>query len=383
MENSRSDSLRICIVMGHEPSRSETFLRAHIERLPADVHVAYGHLPVLDGKTVRSGAIGARAIRKLRRIMRGAVWQSEVTDGYLRAFARCRPDAVLVEYGDNAVWLREPCVRAGIPLVAHFHGYDASEDRCLRDMAQQYPLLFRDARAIIAVSSTMRARLIQMGAPPEKVHCNCCGVDCDRFGGSTPEKAAPIAIAVGRFVPKKAPHLTLNAFSKVLTVCPDARLRMVGFGPMLESCKVLVRELGIETAVTFLGAAAPDIVQEEMRRARLFVQHSMTAPNGDAEGTPVAVIEAGASGLPVVATRHGGIPDVVVEGSTGLLVDEGDVDGMARQMLRLLEDPEIAGKLGRAARSRVEAAFSMDASIGKLYGIIRDCVHGAPVLQRA
>jgi colanic acid/amylovoran biosynthesis glycosyltransferase len=90
----------------------------------------------------------------------------------------------------------------------------------------------------------------------------------------------------------------------------------------------------------------------------------------------VAVLEAGASGLPVIATRHAGIPDVVVEGETGLLVDERDVSGMARHMIRLLREPELAGRLGAAAREHVATHFSMDRSVERLWGIIESCIPG-------
>ena len=89
-------------------------------------------------------------------------------------------------------------------------------------------------------------------------------------------------------------------------------------GPLMSECRRLAQVLGIEQSVTFLGAQAPAVVREEMRSVRCFVQHSVEAASGDCEGTPVAIIEAGATGLPVVATRHGGIPDVVIEGRVAL-----------------------------------------------------------------
>ena len=95
------------------------------------------------------------------------------------------------------------------------------------------------------------------------------------------------------------------------------------------------------------------------------------------DGTPVAVLEASATGLPVVATRHAGIPDVVLDGETGLLVDEGDVEGMAAQMIRLADDPELAARLGRAGRQRVCAEFSMEKSIAGLWSIIEGAIHNA------
>ncbi len=149
----------------------------------------------------------------------------------------------------------------------------------------------------------------------------------------------------------------------------------VGFGPPPRlPAKTFARGLGIADAVTFLGACPPSVVQAEMRGARCFVQHSIEAADGDSEGTPVAVLEAGASGLPVVSTRHGGIPDVVVDGRTGFLVDEHDVPAMAERMLRLARDPGLAELLGRAGRERVANEFALPRSIGRLWDVIAACI---------
>jgi glycosyltransferase involved in cell wall biosynthesis len=111
-----------------------------------------------------------------------------------------------------------------------------------------------------------------------------------------------------------------------------------------------------------------------MRKVRCLVQHSVRASNGDCEGTPVAVLEAGASGLPVVATHHGGIPDVIVEGKTGFLVAERDIEEMARAMLRLAADPLLAANMGLWARSHIETNFSQARSLDRLWKIIEGCI---------
>jgi len=113
-----------------------------------------------------------------------------------------------------------------------------------------------------------------------------------------------------------------------------------------------------------------------MRRARGFLQHSIRASDGDSEGTPVAILEAQASGLPVIATRHAGIPDVVIEGRTGFLVDEGDVKRMAEGIARVAEDSPLATALGAAGRSRVLESFTMERSIDRLWGIIERALAG-------
>jgi glycosyltransferase involved in cell wall biosynthesis len=293
--------------------------------------------------------------------------------GYLKAFRSIRPDVVLAEYGNTGTRVAEACQRSRVPLVVHFHGYDASvrtvvtENGCYRDV-------FASSAGIVAVSRHMEEGLLKLGAPRGKVHYNPYGVDLARFAVADPSTSEPVFLAVGRFVEKKAPHLTLLAFARVLKEYPRVRLRMVGDGPLLPVCKDLARELELTDAVTFLGSQPHDAVQVEMQQARAFVQHSVEASNGDCEGTPVAILEAGASGLPVVSTRHAGIPDVVEDGRTGFLVDERDVVGMAERMGRLARDPGLTGQLGGEAARHIRANYSMDSRIAGLWRIIRACV---------
>jgi glycosyltransferase involved in cell wall biosynthesis len=285
---------------------------------------------------------------------------------------------VLAEYGTVGVRVMEACGRARIPLIVHFHGFDASVHEVLHEHEQTYPRLFDIAAAIIAVSPVMRARLIELGAPAHKVHYNPCGVDCSEFAMTDAASAPPTIVAAGRLVDKKAPHLTLLAFAEVVRARPDARLRVIGDGPLMSVCRDLTAALNLGSAVTLLGRQPHQIIRDEMQNARVFVQHSVTAFNGDAEGTPVAVMEAGASGLPAVSTHHAGIDDVVVHGETGFLVDEYDVTAMGRYLRQLIEDPDLAGRMGRAARARVESRFSMDARIATLWSIIEQAVGERP-----
>ena len=113
-----------------------------------------------------------------------------------------------------------------------------------------------------------------------------------------------------------------------------------------------------------------------MEGARAFVQHSMTAPSGDSEGIPVAILEAGASGLPVIATRHAGIPEAVVDGETGYLVGEGDVNAMASRMRQLALEPELAGRLGARARAHVREHFRLSDTLVQLWGVLQLAMSG-------
>ena len=367
-----SEKRRVCVVTSYPPSLTETFIRSHIERLPAEVTLAYGWRPTVGNEPVLP--LSKVAYFKMLRMLTGGDLVQEQTAAYLTLFRNRKIQAILAEYGESGVQVMEAARQASLPLIVHFHGYDASVTSVLQEHRQTYPQMFSIASAIIAVSRSMERKLIELGAPPQKVHYNPYGIDCTKFGGARPALAPPIFLAVGRFTEKKAPATTLSAFARVLKSNPAAKLRMVGEGPLLEQCKQLTIDLGISKSVTFLGGQNHEFVQREMQNARCFVQHSIVAPSGDCEGTPVSILEAGGTGLPVVSTRHAGIPDVVVEGQTGFLVDEHDEVGMAEFMTDLSRDAELADRLGTAARQHILAGFSCEQRLGNLWNIIEESI---------
>jgi glycosyltransferase involved in cell wall biosynthesis len=369
----------VCIVCTSKNKYSETFIHAHVARLPAEIKVLYGwnlfdYRCHDDDKLLLSFTVQARLIRAtLRTVFR--FQESYFEESALRRFLkRNNVDVVLAEYGPSGVNVMDVCQEANIPLIPHFHGYDAYDLSFLESVGRRYTALFENAAAIVVVSRDMKHQLLHLGAHEEKLHLNPYGVDMSLFQNADPAHAPPLFVAVGRFVDKKAPHLTLLAFKEVIDRIPEARLVMIGNGLLWEACKQLAQGLSIAHAVQFLGALAHADVAVTMRKARVFVQHSVRTSYGDSEGTPVGVLEAGATGLPVVATRHAGIKDVVIDGETGLLVDEGDVDGMAEHMIRLAENPAFAAKLGKAARERISGEFSMEKSINNLWRIIESAI---------
>ena len=209
----------------------------------------------------------------------------------------------------------------------------------------------------------MAQTLEALGASADRILLiSASGANAQLFYGSVPAEAAPICLAVGRFVAKKGPLHTIRAFSAQ----PYGQLWMVGEGPLLAEAKELVKQLKLGHRIRFLGVCSQAEVAALMRQVRLFVQHSLVAADGDSEGNPVAVMEAQLSGLPVVATRHAGIPEVVSDGQTGLLVEEGDVRGMAAAMERLLQDPVLCTRLGAAGRRHVEQGFTLERHLADL-----------------
>ena len=366
-----SGKVPICIVQPELDVVSETFIKAHAERLPACVTVVHGSPARMDGKPVLSASMLATDWRRVRRRIGGnKAWKREIDRAYAIALRRCGARAVLAEYGPTGVQVLDACHAVGVPLIVHFHGYDASVETVLKDNADGYRRMFREAAALVAVSEPMKEQLTALGAPPEKVEVNAYGVDGKVFGPTDPGGNPSTFLTTGRFVEKKGPHLTLLAFAEAWRKAPAVRLRMIGDGPLRPMCEQIARALGLDRAVTFLGSQSHSIVGEEMRGARAFLQHSIRASDGDCEGTPVAILEAQATGLPVIATRHAGIPSVVREGGTGFLVDEGDVRAMAERIQQLAEDRPLATALGASGRSRVLTHFSMERSIDGLWRII-------------
>lgn len=333
---------------------SETFIHDHIRQLgPHTEHVVLQELSRPPQRTI------GRIKRLIRRTLTGkpddyAARRNRDLCAYLRSR---QPDVLLAEYGLTAVDCLDACQMTSTPLVAHFHGFDASRRDLLKENQKAYQRLFRQA-TIIAVSKRMQRDLIEMGSDPEATFWSPCGVDVDRFCPAEGPATSQKLLAVGRFVEKKGPVQTLLAFAEVANQIPEITLTMLGDGPLYGVCRDLVEGLRLHDKVQLPGAVESDRVRQEMATAAAFLQHSVESENGDREGTPVAVLEAGAMGLPVIATRHAGIPDVVVDGETGLLVEENDIHGMAALIRRAMSDAPLRQKLGAAARLRIESHFA-------------------------
>ncbi len=270
---------------------------------------------------------------------------------------------VLAEYGPVGVhWLRV-CKRAGIPLLVYFHGFDATRADVLSQYQLKYKELFDYASSIFVVSKPMKKKLFEWGAPDPKLVLNPCGVDLNLFKYHERSSTEHIVLSIGRFANTKRPDLVIKAFAKVLETIPNAILRMGGAGELLADCKRQVEQLQLTDRIHFLGVLTPMQVSQEMEMAQVFVQHSMTTTDGETEGTPVAIMEAGACGVPVVSTLHAGIPEIVEDGITGYLVAEGDVDGMASYITKLLLDAQLSKEMGLAAMKRITEHFSLDKNI--------------------
>jgi colanic acid/amylovoran biosynthesis glycosyltransferase len=373
---------RLLIVQPHLDARSETFIAAH-QRLPGfQVEVVHGNPARFQGSAVlRSSPFSASAAISYA----DAAWKGlpifklntrfRLGVSYMQVLEQWKPHAVLAEYGPWACNVLEACRTLQIPLIAHFHGYDASHIATIKT-CRSYRELFDYAAAIVAVSSAMREQLHKLGASREKVHLIPYGVDSTKFVGAAPALSEKSFLAVGRLVEKKSPLLTLEAFSIAAKRVPDISLTMVGDGPLMAECRRYVTNRGLETKVHMQGFLPHAEVALLMRRSRAFLQHSVVSDDGDSEGMPVAILEAAASGLPVIATRHAGIPEAVLHERTGLLCNEKDVEAMADSIIRIANDAVLAKTLGAAARNHVMHNFDQLVQLEKLAKLIASSIHG-------
>ncbi len=377
----RKERINICVVSPSEPS-SYTFITNHIVNLEGNIIYLYGRgFPIYNhyGKCIDKNYRGI--FKSLKRIQR--VILSELlclpSDYFfkktlMRYLYKNRIEIVLAEFGLAGIKLMDICQRLNLPLVVYFHGYDINDERFVFRYRKDYTELFEKARALLVVSKDMKKKLMGLGAPNEKIFLLPSGVDTSFFSEANPRVSEPLFVAVSRFVDKKAPLLSLLAFKKVLESFSAARLIMVGEGYLLEASKQLAKALGISSAVQFLGKCNSYEIRQILRMARAFIQHSVKTSYGDSEGIPLAILEAQASGLPVVATRHTGIEEVLVDNYTGFLVEELDISAMAQRMLLLAKDPDLAFKMGQRARERIQNYFSLEKASKELQGLLENIV---------
>ena len=364
--------MNICIVLNKPVVYSETFIKAHVDHLKGHVYYTTD-LPYISPRVFKAKSVAAKLAfiaKKTYRDVRNSV-QRQKLFSFWKAH---KIDLVLAEYGGVGVNILPFCKEKKLPLVVHFHGYDAYRKAFVEKYLDAYRELFDYASAIIAVSRDMQEQLIRLGAPAEKVFYSVYGVDLRRFKPANVIQSSKQLLAVGRFVEKKAPYLTILAFLKVLDTVPDAKLIFAGEGILFDVCQKIVCSLNLSDSVKFYGSVGHEQIAELMQNSRAFVQHSIVPASGDSEGTPNTILEAQASALPIISTRHAGIKDVVVHGKTGYLVDEGDIAAMTQYMVHLLQHPDEAATLGRAGRDQMEANYSLESRMEYLKGILQSCV---------
>jgi colanic acid/amylovoran biosynthesis glycosyltransferase len=243
-----------------------------------------------------------------------------------------------------------------VPLVVSFHGYDFSMWP-RREGNATYRKLFDEVELITGNCEYANRKLEALGCSPGKLRKLASGVDMTQFAYKerTLLPGEPLRIlTVGRLVEKKGIEYSLRAVAKVVEKHADLQYDIVGEGPLRCKLQKLIHELGRDNNVRLHGEKDSSYVRQMMNQCHLFMLTSVTAADGNQEGTPCALLEAQASGIPVVSTWHSGIPEIVLDRQTGFLAPERDVEGLADQLSYLIEHPQIWPDLGRNGRRHVD-----------------------------
>ena len=220
-----------------------------------------------------------------------------------------------------------------IPLIVTLHGADVTTRI---DFQQRYTDLWEEASVFICVSEFIRRKAADAGFPKEKLRVHYIGIDRDDFRPQGKSKKRDIVLFVGRLVEKKGCEFLLHAMALVKRTHASAQTIVIGDGPLRPSLEQLATQLAIPCQ--FLGEQPGPVVREWISAASLFCAPSVTASSGDSEGLGMVFAEAQAMGTPVVSSCHGGIPEIVLDGRTGLLAPEGDSITLALHIARLFED---------------------------------------------
>ncbi|RXK50720.1 glycosyltransferase [Aquirufa rosea] len=355
--------MKLVIARSNYFSYSETFIDEQIKQMQPFAVLYEGWQPsrLYQGGSIYPFPFNQLLVRgSLRRLLPS--FYQKIYTHFLRKYLReYQINALLANYGPLGTHIAEACQAENIPFGIVFLGFDANETKTLENYGKRYAEVLPKAKAIIAVASAMKSTLEKICGPLPNLHIIPCGVDLQQFyPAKEKKKGGPFQlISVARFAAKKGSLLSIQSFEILLKEFPNAQFNMVGDGPLWQEAKDYVQAKGLEKHIHFLGAKSPTEYLPLLQEADAFIQHSIVTPSGDSEGTPVAILEASATGLAIVSTRHAGIPEAVIEEETGILVNEHDVASMGQALIRLAANPALCQQMGMAARKHMAEHYEV------------------------
>jgi colanic acid/amylovoran biosynthesis glycosyltransferase len=247
------------------------------------------------------------------------------------------------------------------PSIVSFHGADVLVDLHKSAHRRATEEMLAAVKCVLVRSESLRKAVVALGCAPEKIEIQRTGVPVGDFAFR--ERNAPAnglwhLLQACRLIEKKGLATTLRAFGQFHQVFHESALTIAGEGPQLEQLQALARELGIASAVSFPGFVSQHKLRDLFYSSQIFLHPSQTARDGNQEGVPNSMLEAMATGLPVFATSHGGIPEAVENGASGILVQERDDEALANAIISAAKAPEKLAKMGRVAAEQVAKKFA-------------------------
>ncbi len=284
---------------------------------------------------------------------------------------RTRPDLIHAHFASGGRTVLPLARRLGVPLVVTLHGKDVT---VRMQEKGRYRRLAEEASIFICVSNFIRDRAIEAGFPAQKLLVHYIGIDRKVFSPARLAGVGQGVLFVGRLVEKKGCAYLIRAMELVQKKHPECMLTIIGDGPMRASLEALAGELSVRCR--FLGTQFEATVQQALRDTRVFCVPSVTAADGDSEGLGMVFAEAQATGIPVVSTLHGGVPETVIDAVTGFLTPERDHRALADRLSFLVANDALWDQFRNAALRHIERDFDLITQTA-LLETIYDCVIGA------
>lgn len=264
----------------------------------------------------------------------------------------------------------------GAPFIVSYYGYDAwAVPR--KEGAGVYRRLFETADCVLVLADDMGRQLQRLGCPAGIQRKLAVGVRVEDFPFHERHlhPGEPVRfLTIARFVEKKGIEDSLRAVADARKQRADLRYDIIGDGPLRGRIEGLIKELSLQQTVTLHGYCEGKRLHDLMDAAHVLVLSSVTAADGDQECTPVSLMDAQAAGMPVLTTRHSGIPEVIRDGESGFLVPEHDVAALAERMLHLANHPEAWPQMGRAGRRHVEEHYDCEKLSRQVVDIYRETI---------
>ena len=286
-------------------------------------------------------------------------------------------DLMHIYFGHTGVHLLPFIEQWDKPCVVSFHGADVALKEDIANYPAKLRRLFDVVPLVFARSQSLADRLIQMGCPPEKLRINRTGVPLDEFpfvDRQLPPDGRWRVMQACRLIPKKGVATSLRAFAIFKKDHPQAKFYIAGKGPLQPELEMLAAGLGVFKDVHFIGFLSQRHLMELYASSHLFLHPSETPPDENQEGVPNSILEAMATGLPVAATQHGGIPEAIEHGRTGWLVPEEDHVALANAMQEITRSPHVLTEMGLRARAAVADRFEQDAQIDQLESFYEEAI---------
>jgi len=286
-----------------------------------------------------------------------------------RVLLRRDPDLMHVYFGNTGVHLLPLIERWDRPCVVSFHGMDVQRRETERGYEANLQKLLRLVPLVLVRSRSIAERLIELDCDPDKIRLNRTGIPLEEFPYT--ERKFPVdgkwtLVQACRLVRKKGLPTALRAFARFAESFPKSRFVIAGEGPLRQELEELVGRLDLKSAVIFAGFLNQSELRDLFETAHVFVHPSELPPDSNQEGVPNSMLEAMASGLPVVATLHGGIPEAVTDGLNGFLVPERNHEMLANSLCKMVENRARWIGMGAAASQTVAAEFAQPRQIEAL-----------------